>query len=664
MLAPFHIPTLHAIPMSRRVVGDGEQPHISPTGGYVDHYALPGALYHAIDAHVSLGRVHQDSNAALTAALHGHSTASLSGTTIRDPVLVHHPHLQEDCVDGRDSRYDTHSGIPNPHPGFIIQGTIALFGIPRLVATLRMWQGPLPASRIDGRPIPRVEQAKLDQPLHLSMIEPAFTGSPLDRVSFKEVVVFYQNCEYDPTKSIGWHLSADWVIDETCGPLLDILQNILHIKEPKLQIHAWLGFDHEWNTPLDIDIITLEGVFRGLDIKLLDGVHFTSIGVRLFGLPTRIQAARYDFALLGELALSVPGTKLPLKTEYEIRCSDSTISLQAALPGFWDDPLGVRGFSVRFLPCCSKSISSAPLIQTNEGPADLCQVGNVWFGTSFAIGSPLNELTFEASATFECNGTLAAFQGSYTTGGIFSLTARVERFNLGSICDIFHALYGDTISIPDIDIEIESASINIMSGRGLTVTLTGVRVTSYVVLSAILSFSPTGVLIRGDVHGDTVDFGEVRLMGAYMQLVFPSSNARSCPASKEAHKLEVSLGGKVCFMDSLTFDAAVHLYSRGGSMQWTILAALSSEDTPWPLSKLVSEVQDTFLDISLSHVMFAAASQDDPELGHLVCSVYTIKKGKTVLLTMTMALGSAHSNPFSPQQTADPPNRNPSMRHG
>ena len=243
---------------------------------------------------------------------------------------------------------------PPPITGFILKGEIPLFGNPELVARFEVWQGPPPPGIVIGRDPPIFERATLKQDFHLSLLVPDLRDTAFDKIIFRNVTFFHQNYRFDATKTVGWHINADWVIDESCGLLYQLLSKSLGVKEPTLNLHAALGANQDWSRQLAIHSFTLDGVFAGLNIRPFDGVHLTRIGVRLLGIramrftPKPRSILEYGFGVFGSMNLDVPGSVVPLQLDYEIREAGGVVRLAAEVSGaIWKDPIGIKGLTVR-----------------------------------------------------------------------------------------------------------------------------------------------------------------------------------------------------------------------------------------------------------------------------------------------------------------------------
>jgi hypothetical protein len=245
------------------------------------------------------------------------------------------------------------SSLP-PSQGFVVIGDIELFGVSDAKAQLEIWEGPAPDGiTVQPNEPPSIERASITGDLHLSSIIPLLSGSKFDRITFRNIVVYHQNYPFDETKPIGWHFSADWVIDDSAGSLHQVLSKVLNIEEPVLTVSMGLGQTGEWNQPPSLDSFTLEGVFSGIDITPIDGIHFTTIGVRLSGVSsiqdksTPRTPMEFAFSVFGNLNLSIAESAVPLELEYEIKADEETLQISAGVPeDVWYDAFGVTGLDV------------------------------------------------------------------------------------------------------------------------------------------------------------------------------------------------------------------------------------------------------------------------------------------------------------------------------
>ncbi|PVF92097.1 hypothetical protein CPB86DRAFT_239611 [Serendipita vermifera] len=498
-----------------------------------------------------------------------------------------------------------------PPQGFLVVGNIDLFGASAVKAQLEVWQGPAPADiSVQPNQPAAFERATISGDLRLSTLIPSLSGSEYDRITFRNVTFMHQNYLFDKTKPIGWNLSADLVIDESAGAIHDILSRVLNVEEPVLGISANFGENWGWNQPLDVGGFTLEGVFAGVNVTPVNGVHLTTIGIRLFGIPSVEYESRphtvlnYAYSVFGSMNLDITGAAVPVEVDYEIMADSDGLYISGDVPnGVLGDAFGVKGLKLR----------------------------NVSFSTALPLKSPWKTFSFDVSADLSYNMTNITLAGSYAAGGEYSLRAQVDNFDMNMVSDLFESMIPDFIDIPDIDVKIGSASLSIASGTGLEIKLQDVNIAGHTSANATLAINPTSILLRGDLTSDVIEFGEVQLRKAYLQVKLDSGK------STHGKRVDTIVGGEVEFA-GLAFEAAVHLYPSQGEKkgtEWTVLAALTSGNDTFALSKISSELDGTPFDLALSQVVFVAASKDDPGLGQMITSGYTFQQGIQICATLS-----------------------------
>ena len=247
------------------------------------------------------------------------------------------------------------SHTPVPQSGFVLEGEVHIFG-GAVVGNLQKWMGPPPHDVVVGIEAPSIERVAVQGDFRLSTLIPLLRGTPFDDIIFRNVAIYHQNYAFDKTKSIGWHFSADWVIDTSCGLLYNILTQVLGVSEPVLSIHAFFGELQQWSTPLNIHSFILEGVFASMKLSPVSGLTLTSIGVRLLGIrgfsfsPEPHSTLSFGFDIFGTMKLDVPGSVVPLDLHYEMGLAGSTVNLTAEISGeIWEDALGVKGLMVSYI---------------------------------------------------------------------------------------------------------------------------------------------------------------------------------------------------------------------------------------------------------------------------------------------------------------------------
>jgi hypothetical protein len=430
-----------------------------------------------------------------------------------------------------------------------------------------------------------------------------------------------KNCSIDRTKPPGWHFDADIVFDESYGKVHQVLVTLLGIKEPTLHVRCGMGNSQVWTTPLDLNSFTLQGVFAGLTLSPCKGVTLTAIGVELFAYSTTKYAAdgsivkgmAYGFGVLGDLHLDVPGSVTPLELSFEIRDSGLNVQLSADIKMDWKDALGVKGLTVSLLHISRK------LSDIHSPSAKLKDVN---FSTFLSVNAPLSTFSFDVEAVMQADSTIAALAGSYSAGGDFSLTASFDRLEWTGISDIFYELFGDRLTIADLDIGIGGATLTISSQGGFSLQIRDLTIEQYGAVDGTVQFSSNGATVRASIDGDQLWFEDIQIDKAFAQISFTRAESES--------STDVMLGGEISWK-GFTFDAGVHLYNTPGEegLDWTVFGQFkATQGDGLALASLIPELKDSFLkDITLKGAAFIIASKDDPAFGVFNAAGYPAHQG-------------------------------------
>ncbi|KAJ7831045.1 hypothetical protein B0H14DRAFT_3714131, partial [Mycena olivaceomarginata] len=510
--------------------------------------------------------------------------SSVDGDGIADPCDNHLLHTQPRDVEGK----------------FVSQGEIKLFGGDQ-VGNLEKWLGPAPAGIVVELEPTLIEKVELIGDFHLSGLT-RFEGIPRDDITLEHVVFYHQNCIFE-TRAVGWHMTAEWVIEPSRGMLYDLLSSMLQGGPLVLSIRASLG-KQQWNIPLNLHSFIFEGMFSGQTYAPISGIHFTSIGVRLLGIrglalePQPHSKLSYGFSVFGTMTLDVPGpgAAIPMDLQYEMGMVGSTVNLNAQLTGqIWSDALGVRNLTLE----------------------------DVSFRTSLALSSqPWDSVALEVSATFWYLDSSAVFEGSYTPCGQFALKAELNDFGTRDIDNIFFTLFDDSLTLPEFNVHVGSAVLTVVSGTELSISLRDVRVSDYTAVDVAAAFTTSGVALSGALCSKEIAFGDILLHDAMLELFLWTSRRK-----KQA---EITLRGTVVVKSlGMTVGAAVHLYPGHDGFEWTVVAELSAAERSLGLSEVISEVKNTPLDFPLQNAVFMAASKDDPVIARSYPN-YSVREGVQV----------------------------------
>ncbi|KAH0835774.1 hypothetical protein J3R83DRAFT_9617 [Lanmaoa asiatica] len=499
------------------------------------------------------------------------SVVTVAGVQVRD--LTMHSASSDNFTSSSKDVDDT------TFPGeFMAQGTIELFGNKDVTAEFDIWHGSPPPGVIVGSAAPSVQRAIIKGSVTLSQLIPSLNevlhGADL---SFQNVSIYHQNYLYDSTKGLGYGLDADLVIGSSFGSLSSILSEVLVVDEPTVHIHADLGPDQSWNSPLIVNALTIEGSFVGRVCAATPGIQITSVGVRLILYHSSNKATTHDVEVFGTLNLTLPGgSVLPMELDYTLKDTSGAVRLTAGLPSgaIWVNPMGAQGFVLN----------------------------PVTFSSSLLLSDPWKAITLDIAANFQYQTSIVNFTGSCVPGGTCSLHANIQEFDLLSLQQLYEFLQHEPIKAPNVDVTIETADLSITSDKGFSATLTNVNIAGRGSGNAALSFSSNGSVIHAELG--SAQFGDVTINSVYIQLdLQPAASTKPSDAI---------IYGDVRF-EALETDVTVHLYSSAPNIipkctEWTVYAELMSSDNTLALSKIEPRLKGTDFNIALKNALFIAAS--------------------------------------------------------
>ncbi|KAG8718276.1 hypothetical protein FRC09_012899 [Ceratobasidium sp. 395] len=523
-------------------------------------------------------------------------------------VRVENPRLADDGNDIGDP-----TKVP-PSTGFMLEGTIRLFGLDSHKVPLQSWHGPPPPDVEVGSELPVFQRVQLGDIRPIEFI-PLLKDTPLSNLEFQNTIITYQNYRFNKTIPIGWVIEGDFVIDKRWGTLYDVLHDVLSISGDglKLRILVWLGMGHSWTSRPQLGAFSVQGMLQlhpntigqmaREGVKLCNNITLTQIGVRVFGLsvPTlgldSKEEMEYGFKIFGDMHIKVPGSVTPLDLDFEIEEFGGTVGLEATVKGdVWKNAFGV-GIDL-----------------------DLVRLS-----ATFNASAPLTSLDCSLSAHLRAESASASIMGFYTVGGNYSVSAYVENLGCQGVADLFRHHTGQELLLPDhVDITIGSAIVEISKDGGLSISADKLEFDHYTSANATIKLSSNGALVRAEVERIDLpgDLG-IGLASAYMQVSFEKQGSNK--------STDVALGGKVVFdgIDLPAISAGVHLYkSESKKLQWTIYGTFTDLGNTTTLGQLFPELQGTFLQtFALQDLLFIAASQDDPLVSQMNPQKYPIKKG-------------------------------------
>ncbi|KAF7332712.1 FAD-binding PCMH-type domain-containing protein [Mycena kentingensis (nom. inval.)] len=418
-----------------------------------------------------------------------------------------------------------------------------------------------------GVSTPIYQLVKLKENLVLSSILPPLAGTALDRLPFKNVVFTYQNCAIDPSKTPGFFVNADVVFTESLGAIHDALTTVLDISNPVLHVQGNLSKTRSFHDPLDPSDFSLIGTFPDVVFAPSSELRFSAIGVELLG-------SQHDLRVFGAMHIGLDRT---LDLAFTITETGGELALVAKQTGLWHDAFGVKGFSVNALLLSTKLDPSKPII-----------------GLDFAV-----------SATVSFGATTAALRGEYKSDKSFSVSASIANFGTSGLLALYEQLHSDTLSLPELGIDIGDATLTIASGGAFFLVLRRVAVEHHVGVDAEVAFSPDGLVLKAGVKDAAICFGPVELHGSYMHITLSSGRRSS----------SVLVGGSLLW-ESFALEAGVHLYRDASELHWTLFASFGDVHERLTLGSLVSDLESTFLGhVTLTETTFIVASKDDASCG-------------------------------------------------
>lgn len=266
---------------------------------------------------------------------------------------------------------------PTSLNNFKLEESSSLFGIETLLPTSYVYDGPrFRVGVTDGTKAFKLRKLVFKDPLTLSSFVPAFRDTPFDLFTLRQVVIseqvspfkiyvvvvpklFHETFAIESLRrSSGWHIDADVVIDNSFGPLHDLLADFFNNPNPSIHVHAELGHVADRNSPLSLGFFALEGTVGEHDkinISLCDSVSATRLGVRLNGFQrTKYNAAGrlssktdYGFSVFGTLDFRLSNWKQPVQLDFQVSHMGGQFFLHASVDTHWDNAFNIPSLKVR-----------------------------------------------------------------------------------------------------------------------------------------------------------------------------------------------------------------------------------------------------------------------------------------------------------------------------
>ncbi|KAI9649435.1 hypothetical protein NHQ30_002011 [Ciborinia camelliae] len=575
-------------------------PHLGKKSGFPNHncHEMHDAINHA----------------AWTAGIHDHITETVvHGAVVIDPTVSFDlPPVISSAMRTPNAPPPSATGKRAPPEGFLLSGSILLFGSDTLVADFYGYHGPRPDTYGYGNSrIPVYQMAVLQDDLRLSSIIPAAKGKEFDAIALKDVTITYQNMILDKTKSEGFTMEASIVFDESYGAVHDVLSNFLGFNDPTLRMSCVLQDIAEWHAPMEINSFRLSGTFTDSKPKpACDKLQLTSVGLTMTGYDTasynengeEVRGLSYGFGLFGTMHLVVPGSILPLEMAFKIEEWEDCVSLGATLEGKWEHAFGISCLTL----------------------------DKVKLGVMFDVHAPLQTLMFQVSATFEIGDTHVTLGGLYSTDGNFELSATLRDLDFHGLSAIFSHFFDDDLDMPEIDLFLGEATITISKHSGFSLVIHDLAIGDHTAADAVVEIGSAGVLLRADLDGDILNINDVEIKRAFVEMNFQrqGKNGRKSPS-----KTSVMFGGDVHW-EGHNIDVGVHVYQSPeadkNNLEYTIIGSFKTEPgvEGLPFVRLVPELKGSFLeDVTLQNAALVIASRDDTALGAMNKANFPIQKG-------------------------------------
>ncbi|KAL0955635.1 hypothetical protein HGRIS_001868 [Hohenbuehelia grisea] len=550
-----------------------------------------------------------------------HVRAWRAATQHKDQVDLGGVLVSKPSVDGSSSLPSESPDGPTPPPGgFVLTGTIKLFGLDK-DAVLKSWHGPPPPHVVLGKDLPIYQEAVVNS-IFASDFIPFLRYTRFTVLEFKQVTVTRQNYDFDPTKPLGWSMSATIDIDKDYGMVHDILAGTLQVPKEKLtlQVTAALGLNLAWGELPSMSTFSVEGILgrpsdgkagqKTVGFPLGKGVTLNRIGVRLTGVRDQeaddddkketeeAKEMQYGFSIFGDMHVEVPASKQPLELDFEIKKADKKAELHASSKGdMWKNAFGT-GLNLE----------------------------SIGLNTSLTPKHPLEDLTFDIQAEFNSKKTTAVFSGSYTPEGKYKISAKVSDFGVDGVLNLFRHYAGNELSLPShIDVEIGSATITISKEAGLEVEVEDVKYHEYKAKSAKIELSSKGLTVEGKIDNVTFPNVPITLEEASLRISFEKVKSKK--------STDVALAGAIKKVGDLNLphiSAAVHLYktSESNTLDWTVYGRFDELPRNPSLGSVFHQLQGSFLEnVALEDVLFIAASKDDPLLSDMNPQKFEVSKG-------------------------------------
>ncbi|KAG5651476.1 hypothetical protein H0H81_008507 [Sphagnurus paluster] len=541
-----------------------------------------------------------------SANIHGAVVQELSVATTPPPHLI-----KASVIPKEDT--STLASLSAPPPdGFVLTGTIDLFGFEELRTDFYSHHAPPPSELKLPKHVPPVHQlAVVRGAIHASKFFPEFAGTEFDIIKLQNVHVTYQNYSLDPTKPPGWCIGASMTFDQEYCIVHDLLGHVLGVENPRLDITCRLSAA-DWHKPLAVSSFVLEGVFADIHSVPCKGVAFTRVGVRLLGYNalmhhngTMKMKKAYGFGVFGQLHLDVPGRTIPLELDFDMTQAGGLFQLYASLKADWDHAFGVPNLTL-------KQVALSVFLTTDH---------------------PWDSLTFAVEASLDLGVSKIFLEGMLSMSGSFYISASLRNLSWDQICAIYKHLFGTDLASPDFPILIGSITLSISSEEGLCLDLHGLQVGTYAAVDGKLTMRSNGAFLRAALSDGKIELDKD--MGLVIEEAYVEASFSCKEGAKDA---SLMVGGKFHW-EQYTVLVGAHLYKieKDDQLHYTIYGAFADTEGGggFRIADHIPGIEDTCLkDITISGAAMIVASRDDADLAAISHSPYPVRKG--TLLTFSL----------------------------
>ncbi|KAL2690160.1 hypothetical protein Neosp_004228 [[Neocosmospora] mangrovei] len=443
---------------------------------------------------------------------------------------------------------------------------------------------------------PYNEEIKIapDGSLSLGTFMPSLKGSEWDMITLENPILGFQEevmLDGSFSRMSGLYFETDLVFRGALQPVSDFLQDFFQQEKPAIRFSAWLGESRDYAKPFSLPSFQLRGSLEHVSVNVLDILTFREIGVELSGYKTHSlftpeSSWQFGYGFFGKLDLGVPGSVVPLQVEYYLRKTFNSWLLQLRLKDDeWNDIFGIKDLML-------SEVSLEARIRTS---------------------SEQKSLSVGIEANLQLRKTKFGISGYYSKD-FYSLEAHIGDLTLHDVGEIFHELIGMEIDGFSHDVALRSMTLCV-SSEGFA--LRGeVTVNGHTSTSGCLVFSRDGITVQGGI-GD-IEFEDAIIKAASLDVFIASKLDTQC-----ARASKVDIFGDVN-IHGVELKAALHTEkAQDGEFRWTIYGEVEGHVTT---SKIVPDLKDTFLDVSLERLALIASNHEAP-LGSYKGINYPVAKG-------------------------------------